>query len=130
MRAKAFVSTKKKATKKASARATPASSMLRSPTRKYGAPEITEVRNIRVGANGQVSIGKKWAGREIQVQFLSNGSARIVPGKFVSSATLEALGLESDPSLEEFNQWEIGHEEPTKTSDQVFAAVRALRKTK
>ncbi|WP_341792614.1 hypothetical protein [Rickettsia endosymbiont of Gonocerus acuteangulatus] len=37
----------------------------------------------QVGANGQVSLGKKYAGKQIQVLTLIDGTIIIKPGKFI-----------------------------------------------
>ncbi|MEG8230566.1 hypothetical protein O6R16_06000 [Candidatus Rickettsia tasmanensis] len=36
-----------------------------------------------VGNNGQISLGKKYAGKQIQVLTLSDGTIIIKPGKFI-----------------------------------------------
>lgn len=37
----------------------------------------------QVGANGQVSLGKEYAGRQIQISKLEDGTLLIKPGRFI-----------------------------------------------
>ena len=41
------------------------------------------VKLLKVPNNGQISIGKKWAGREVKLEVVSDNEIRIVSGIFV-----------------------------------------------
>jgi len=39
---------------------------------------------VTVGKNGQISIGKEYAGRTLEIVFFDDGRAMLSPGRFVS----------------------------------------------
>jgi len=59
---------------------------------------------VTVPSNGQISIGKEWAGREIQIEQIENGQIIITAGSFVPDAAFTSKKAQSQ--LHAFNQWE------------------------
>ena len=70
---------------------------------------------LRVAPNGQISIGKKWAGREICVEEVSDTELRIVAGFFVPEHNATFFSTEATETLRVFNEW--GTKNPPKTTD-------------
>ena len=64
-----------------------------------------QIKYATVGNNGQVSIGKEFAGRQVQIEKTAEGVIVISPGKFIPDHhapfhTKAALG-----ELDEFDKW-------------------------
>jgi glycerol-3-phosphate O-acyltransferase len=63
-----------------------------------------------VGASGQISLGKKFAGQLFDVQFLDNGAVQMLPVRVVPAIT--PAGQEQQTNTEstpEDNQWHLMH---------------------
>jgi hypothetical protein len=60
---------------------------------------------LKVASNGQISIGKKWAGREIRVEEISDSEIRIVAGVFVPKHQAAFFTAEAAETLRDFNDW-------------------------
>ena len=80
------------------------------------------VKLLKVPGNGQISIGKKWAGRNICMEIVSEHEIRIVSGSFVPDHQMAFHDKESMETLALFNKWCEGNE-PRKTDR------KKLRKT-
>jgi len=61
---------------------------------------------VTVSPNGQISIGKAWAGRQIRVKEVSENEIHISAGTFVPDSQKGFFTKEANQSLDEFNQWE------------------------
>ena len=70
---------------------------------------------LRVPANGQISIGKKWAGREIRVEEVNDTELRIVAGFFVPEHQATFYTPEAMKTLQNFNEWSA--KKPPKQTD-------------
>jgi len=70
---------------------------------------------ITVSPNGQISIGKAWAGRQIRVEEVSKNEIHISAGVFVPDSQKFFFTDESKQSLAEFNQFES--EKPAKATN-------------
>ncbi|OGQ17367.1 MAG: hypothetical protein A3B70_06575 [Deltaproteobacteria bacterium RIFCSPHIGHO2_02_FULL_40_11] len=73
------------------------------------------VKLLKVPNNGQISIGKKWAGREVKLEVVSDNEIRIVSGIFVPEHQKTFYTSEAQKQLTEFNAWESAHP-PTDTN--------------
>jgi hypothetical protein len=62
-------------------------------------------KTIKVPSNGQISIGKQWAGAEISVQQVSETELRIVKGAFLPADQLNFYTSDSMEQLASFDQW-------------------------
>jgi hypothetical protein len=73
---------------------------------------------VTVPANGQISIGKEWAGREVQIEEIENGQILITAGSFVPDSTFTSKKAKSQ--LSAFDEWE-------KKSSPKKTDIKALR---
>ena len=64
--------------------------------------------------------GKKWAGREIRIEEISESEMKISSGSFVPDSQVAFHTPEAKQTLSEFNSW--AEQNPAKTTD-----IRALR---
>lgn len=74
----------------------------------------------RVADNGQISIGKEWAGKLVQVVSSSTG-VEIIPGEFVPESQKAFYTKEAQEQLSAFDEW--ASEKPAKKTD-----LKALKK--
>ena len=70
---------------------------------------------LKVAANGQISIGKEWAGRQILVEKVNDGELRILSCTFVADSNATFYSKNAQETLKEFNQWSSTH--PPKQTD-------------
>lgn len=83
-----------------------------------------------VPANGQISIGKSWAGRHILVEEIGSDEIRISSGVFVPDSQRTFHTKEAKASLDSFNKWESKN--PAKKTDagSLFASLRKKKQTR
>lgn len=74
----------------------------------------------RVGDNGQISIGKEWAGKLVQVVSSSVG-VEIIPGEFIPESQKAFYTKEAQEQLSAFDKW--ASKKPAKKSN-----IKALKK--
>jgi hypothetical protein len=67
---------------------------------------VKPMKLITVPMNGQISIGTKWAGKQVRVEELSDNEIHISAGTFIPDSQKEFFTKESLESLKEFDQWE------------------------
>lgn len=60
---------------------------------------------LTVAPNGQISIGKQWAGRQIAIEQVSESEIRIVSGTFVPDDQATFYSSEAKEKLEAFDHW-------------------------
>jgi hypothetical protein len=65
----------------------------------------TQVKYATVGNNGQVSIGKEYAGRHVQIEKTDEGLVIISPGKFIPDHHALLYTKEALEDLDEFDKW-------------------------
>lgn len=70
---------------------------------------------ITVPANGQISIGKKWAGKEIVIEEVDGKEIRISSGTFITDSNATFYTAESNQDLTDFDKW--ASENPAKKTD-------------
>ncbi|MFP3012158.1 MAG: hypothetical protein ACEY3D_04195 [Rickettsia sp.] len=58
-----------------------------------------------VGNNGQISLGKKYAGKQIQVLTLSDGTIIIKPGKFIPDNEMWLYKNNNNEVLDKAIKW-------------------------
>lgn len=75
---------------------------------------------LRVALNGQISIGKKWAGREIRIEEVSDSELRIVAGVFVPKHQATFYTPEATETLRDFNEWSAKNPPKTTNTDALF----------
>src|SRR5438270_806651 len=67
---------------------------------------------ITVPKNGQISIGTRWAGKQIRIEELSENEIHISAGTFVPDSQKEFFTESSIQRLKEFDQWIEGDQKP------------------
>ena len=86
------------------------------------------VKLLKVPNNGQISIGKKWAGREVKLEIVSDHEIKIVSGIFIPDRQKTFYTEEALKQLEEFNKWEAQH--PSKQTDRKVLREKLGKKEK
>jgi hypothetical protein len=83
-----------------------------------------QAKLLTVAANGQISIGKSWAGRQILVEELSAGEIRISSGTFIPDSQKVYFTPEATQSLSDFDDW-ADKNPPTPTDTKsLFSELR------
>ena len=79
---------------------------------------------VTVSPNGQISIGKAWAGRQICVEEVSSNEIRISAGTFIPDAHRSFFTKDAFEKLDGFNEWEVKN--PAKATDTkvLFASLK------
>lgn len=85
---------------------------------------------LRVAPNGQISIGKKWAGREIRVEEVSDTELRIVAGFFVPEHQATFFSPKAMKTLQEFNEWSAKNPPKTTNTDALFSRLEKQARDK
>jgi hypothetical protein len=83
-----------------------------------------QIKLLTVASNGQISIGKAWAGRQIVLEEVNDGEIHIKSGTFVPDSQKVFNSKEAQASLDEFNKWE------EKASSKPTPAAEVLAKLK
>ena len=60
---------------------------------------------LTVPSNGQISIGKRWAGREVVVEMIDDNRMVITAGAFVPHDLATFYAKEAHDQLADFNRW-------------------------
>lgn len=79
---------------------------------------------ITVPTNGQISIGTKWAGRQICIEELSETELHISAGTFVAESQKTFFTAKAQESLQEFDKWEKG----SHTSQSALDTLKQIKK--
>ena len=58
-----------------------------------------------VGANGQISLGKRFAGRQVSLTELDDGSIILKPGKFIPDSEMWLYKLDGEKRLDNALEW-------------------------
>ncbi|MCX6109677.1 MAG: hypothetical protein NTZ90_08765 [Proteobacteria bacterium] len=64
---------------------------------------------VTVGKNGQISIGKEYAGRTLEIAFFEDGRAMLSPGRFVPDHQAIFFTPDAEDKLARFAVWEKDH---------------------
>lgn len=89
-----------------------------------------QTKFLTVASNGQISIGKSWAGRQIIIEEVSEGEIHIKSGIFVPDSQKVFHTKEAKESLSDFNKWEEKNPSKTASSSEVFANLRKQKKAR
>ena len=60
---------------------------------------------LTVPSNGQISIGKQWAGREVMVEMVDDHHMTITAGAFIPHDQATFYTREAQAQLADFNRW-------------------------
>ncbi len=89
-----------------------------------------QVKLLTVPANGQISIGKSWAGRQVLVEEIGSDKIQISSGVFVPDSQRTFHTKEADASLDAFDEWE-GNKPAVKTDvKSLFSSLRKKGRTR
>ena len=84
---------------------------------------------VSVGKNGQISIGKEYAGRTLEIVFFDDGRAMLSPGRFVPDHQAIFFTPDADDKLARFAEWEKDHP-PEGTSTEKLRAKKLAAPSK
>jgi hypothetical protein len=79
---------------------------------------------ITVPANGQISIGSSWAGRQVRVEEVNDGEIRISSGTFIPDSQKTFYTKDATQSLNEFNEWEKKKPATATNTKALFADLK------
>lgn len=60
---------------------------------------------LTVPSNGQISIGKQWAGREVMVEVVNDNQIVITSGAFIPANQTTFYTKDAQAQLDQFNKW-------------------------
>ncbi len=83
-----------------------------------------QAKLLTVPVNGQISIGKSWAGKQIRVEEIGQDEIRISSGTFVPDSQAIFYTAESKAALSEFNSWEAKSLSKATDTKALFASLR------
>ncbi len=83
-----------------------------------------QTKLLTVASNGQISIGKAWAGRQIVIEEISDGELHIKAGFFVPDSQKTFNTVTAKKALSEFNKWDESAPKSMLKSSDVFAKLR------
>lgn len=83
-----------------------------------------QTKLLMVSANGQINIGKSWAGRQILIEEVGDNEIRILSGVFMPDSQGAFHTKEAQVIHHSFNEWESKN--PAKATDTkaLFASLR------
>ena len=85
---------------------------------------------ITVPNNGQISIGKGWAGRQIRVEEVSKNEIHISAGTFVPDSQQAFFTKDAEETLEKFNGFEKAVPAKATNTKELFSALRKKKKSR
>jgi hypothetical protein len=85
---------------------------------------------ITVPTNGQISIGTKWAGKQVRIQELSENEIHISSGTFIPDSQKQFFTKESLESLQDFETWIDTNPTPKESASKTMAKLRKQRQTR
>lgn len=86
--------------------------------------KMKQAKLLTVPANGQISIGKSWAGRHILVEEVGNDKIHISAGIFVPDSQSTFHTKEANESLDSFDQWESKNSAKGTDIESLFSSLR------
>lgn len=82
---------------------------------------------VTVPKNGQISIGKNFAGQMVYVEELGDGRILITKGNFIPDNLQVFYTEEANKKLDAFNSFLLKEQTGEKTSEEVFAEIEKSR---
>lgn len=84
---------------------------------------------MTVPSNGQISIGKSWAGRQIRVE-ISETEIHIMAGTFVPETQRQFFTPESKGVLADFNKFELANPPKATNTKNLFATLKKNKRSR
>ncbi|MGE0762920.1 MAG: hypothetical protein AB7N80_06555 [Bdellovibrionales bacterium] len=91
---------------------------------------VKQTKLLTVASNGQISIGKAWAGRQIVIEEVAEGELLIRAGVFVPDSQKTFHTKAAHESLAEFNDWEESKAKKVPKSSDLFAQLRKQKQAR
>lgn len=88
------------------------------------------IKYATVGNNGQVSIGKEFAGRQVQIERTTEGAIVISPGRFIPDRHAPFYTKEALNDLDEFDKWADATSKRDTDVKELRAKLKGLRDKK
>lgn len=89
-----------------------------------------QTKLLTVASNGQISIGKSWAGRQIVIEEVADGELHIRAGVFVPDSQKTFHTKAAKASLLAFDDWEERTTKKAPKSSDVFAQLRKQKQSR
>lgn len=89
---------------------------------------VKQLKLLTVPSNGQISIGKGWAGRQIAIEEIGEGEIYIRSGSFIPDSEKTFHTKEASETLDAFNKWEQENPPGTTSAKDVLSSLRKKRK--
>ncbi|MFN8846187.1 MAG: hypothetical protein ACK5V3_08005 [Bdellovibrionales bacterium] len=89
-----------------------------------------QTKLLTVASNGQISIGKAWAGRQIVIEEVAEGELHIRAGVFVPDSQKTFHTKTAKESLTEFNDWEENKPPKAPKSNDILTQLRKQKKSR
>ena len=82
---------------------------------------------VTVSLNGQISIGKAWAGRQIRVEEVNEHEIHISAGTFIPDSQKIFFTNEAKQSLDEFNEFASANPPRATDTQALFSRLKKKR---
>ena len=89
-----------------------------------------QAKLLTVPANGQISIGKSWAGRQIMVEEIGDDEIRISSGIFVPDSQRVFHSEAAKESLAAFNKWEAKNQPKATDVGSLFSSLKKKKRAR
>ncbi len=89
-----------------------------------------QTKLLTVASNGQISIGKAWAGRQIVIEEVAEGVLHIRAGVFVPDFQKTFHTKAAKESLADFNEWEENKPSKAPKSSDILAQLRKQKNSR
>ena len=86
-----------------------------------------QTKLLMVPANGQISIGKSWAGRQILVEEVGTNEIRISSGTFIPDSQKTFHTKAAKKSLDSFNKWADKSPAKATNTKALFASLKTKK---
>ncbi len=87
-----------------------------------------QAKLVMVPENGQISIGKSWAGKQILIEEVGESEIHISAGKFVPDSQRIFQTKEANQSLDAFNEWESKNPSKATNTKALFTSLKNNKK--
>ena len=89
-----------------------------------------QTKLLTVASNGQISIGKAWAGRQIVIEEVAEGELHIKAGVFVPDSQKTFHTDAAKAILNDFNKWQESGTAKASNSSGVFAKIKKQKQAR
>ena len=90
--------------------------------------KLPDKKILIIPENGQICLGRKYAGKTFQMEFLPTGEVLLKPGTFIPDSQQTFYTSEAKDQLAEFDKWQ--KENPVPQEDDSRTILKDLIKNK